>query len=104
MINQEELSVLVKYERVLKEKKEKLKLAEAKIKDRRASILERLKEGERVERGKLIASIEKVLGRASLRWKEELIKVKGQAYVEELLQKAERPEKEELRIDVAVKG
>jgi len=103
MIKQNLLEKLVKYEEALKEKKKKLNLAEALVKDKRAEILERLKKGEKVERGRLIALIERATGRASIRWKEELIKVKGAAYVERLLQKAERPEKDELRIEEAVK-
>ena len=91
MIKQEELKKFQDAEAKLKSKRELMKLAEAKVKDMEEELIHRLSvKNERVEKGKILAEIIEKLKRANISWKDELIKVKGHAYVQNLLSKAVR--------------
>lgn len=90
MISQEELSKYTKYTKKLKERKQKVKLAEAAIKDLEASFLRRLEANERVEKGRFIPKIKEELKRASIAWKDVVVKLKGLAFVEKMIQSAKR--------------
>jgi len=90
MISQEELKKYTKYTEKLKERKQKVKLAEAAIKDLEASFISRLETAERVEKGRFVPRIKEELKRASIAWKDVVIKLKGLAFVEKTIQLAKR--------------
>lgn len=90
MITQEELEKYSQYKVKIKERAKKLKLAEAAVKDLEARFLERLEAKERVEKGRFIPNIKEELKRASIAWKDVVIKLKGLAFVEKMIQSAKR--------------
>jgi len=90
MISQEELEKYAGYKVKLKEKQKKIKLAEAQLKDMEASFVQRLETKERVEKGRFIPKIKEELKRASIAWKDVVIKLKGLAFVEKMIQGAKR--------------
>lgn len=98
MITQEELGKYHGYRIKLKEKQRKIKLAEAQLKDMEASFITRLKTAERVEKGRFVPKIKEELKRASIAWKDIVIKLKGLAFVEQMIQSAKRDPVDKLEI------
>lgn len=90
MISQEEIGKYTKYTEKLKERKRKVKLAEAAIKDLEASFVRRLGANEKVEKGRFVPRIKEELKRASISWKDVVEKLKGLAFVEKMIQTARR--------------
>ena len=90
MVSQEELKKYHSYKVKIKEKSQKLKLAEAAVKDLEASFVRRLEAKERIEKGRFIPKIKEELKRASIAWKDVVIKLKGLAFVEKMIQSAKR--------------
>lgn len=91
MIKQDELAQYATLEFTVTDTKKKLKLAEAKLKDMEVRIMDGVLSKEPQQKGKYRAKLEEYLKRAVLSWKDELIKVKGRLYTEQLLNNAERP-------------
>jgi len=98
MISQEELTKYQSYKVKIKEKAKKLKLAEAAVKDLEASFIRRLGEKERVEKGRFIPKIKEELKRASIAWKDVVVKLKGLAFVEKMIQNAVRDTVEKFEV------
>lgn len=96
MITQEDLSKFKKGQEVLRQAAQKVKMKQAEVDDLETKILVAVKAGDRVEKGSLVPDVEVSLGKASIKWKDEVIKVKGAAYAEKLLQGAPRPTVEKL--------
>lgn len=102
MITQEELEKYTTYKVKIKEKSKKLKLAEAAIKDMEARFISRLESKEKVEKGTHYPRIKETEGRASISWKDIVEKLKGLAYVEELIQGAKRGIVKKLEVIVGI--
>ena len=102
MISQEELEKYTKYTVKIKEKAKKLKLAEAAIKDMEAKFIRRLESKEKVEKGTHYPRIKESEGRASISWKDIVIKIKGLTFVEKMIQDVKRPIVKKLEIIVGL--
>ena len=102
MISQEELSKYIAYKDKIKSKAQKLRLAEAAIKDMEARFISRLEAKEKVEKGTHYPRIKETEGRASISWKDIVEKLKGLAYVEKLIQGAERGVVKKLEVIVGI--
>jgi len=79
----------------LEEKKEKVRKAmrgleriQAQIRDVEVDIFTRLQNKEKVEKGRWFAFIKRTAGRASVKWKDEFIKVAGHAKAQKLIDNA----------------
>jgi len=101
VISQEELAKYKELERKLKTKAKKLQLAKDGFTDLIAELQGRVAKGERIEKGLLTALIDISEGRANISWKDELIKVKGNAYATKILMDAVRPPVEKLVVKEA---
>ena len=103
MIEQKEL---LKYQAVVQqveEKRKKFKVVEAALEDMENGLIARLKAKEEQERGKWRGVVKTSKGRASIQWKEEVVKLKGKAFVEQLLMDAVRDDVYELEVVEAAK-
>jgi len=100
MITQKELKDFVEYREKLKEKEAKFRLVKAKLNDMEVAFIRRLEAEEVVEKGSLIPKIKVSLGKAVVKWKSIVLKLKGETYIEKLLQEAKResPEIKSLEI------
>lgn len=90
MISQEQLINVVMSRDKLSNLKREIKLKEAHLLDDEEEVISRLKKGELVEEGNLTPIIQAELKRAVVSWKEVVLELKGAAFVEERLAKAER--------------
>ena len=86
MVTQEEIANLQQYKVELSDKKRKLETVEVKIKVMENEIMERLRQGEGIEEGKLTALIQKVK-RVTISWKQVVIDNLGAVFADDVLKK-----------------
>lgn len=101
MISQELLSKVEMLRLSISARRAELRQEEARLADAEGEILILHDTGQIVEEGFRSLVVNEVLGRAVVSWKTEMEKLKGKAFVEELLAKAPREKKREIVIVTA---